>query len=51
MAFGFKPWLGVLLAAYAVYFWRELSRDESDEGEEFLEPLIIRPQFKGVIRR
>jgi cation:H+ antiporter len=41
-AFAYKPWLGGLfLAAYAVYFWRELSRDESDEVEEALEPLIL----------
>lgn len=42
VAFAFKPWLGILfLAAYAVYFWRELSRDEGDEEEEDLEPLIL----------
>jgi cation:H+ antiporter len=42
VAFAYKPWLGVLfLAAYAVYFWRELSREESDELEEALEPLIL----------
>lgn len=42
VVFAFKPWLGVaFLAAYGAYFWREMRRDESDEGEEDLEPLII----------
>lgn len=42
VAFAFKPLLGIaFLAAYALYFWREMSRDESDEAEEKLEPLII----------
>lgn len=42
VAFAWKPWLGIgFLAAYAVYFWKELSRDESGEVEEELEPLII----------
>ncbi|MFC3070494.1 sodium:calcium antiporter [Phenylobacterium soli] len=48
VAFAFKPWLGVLfLAAYAIYFWREMSRDESDEAEEHLEPLIIARKRQG----
>jgi cation:H+ antiporter len=48
IAFAYKPWLGIIfLAAYAVYFWRELSRDESDEGEEELEPLIIARKWSG----
>ncbi len=42
VAFAFKPWLGILfLAAYALYFWQEMRRDESDELEEALEPLLI----------
>ena len=42
VAFAFKPWLGVVfLSAYAVYFWREMRRDDSGEAEEALEPLII----------
>jgi cation:H+ antiporter len=41
-AFAWKPWLGIgFLAAYAVYFWTEIGRDESGEVEEELEPLII----------
>lgn len=48
VAFHFKPWLGMLfLAAYALYFWKEMSRDESDEGEEVLEPLIIARKKSG----
>ena len=42
VAFAFKPWLGVLfLGAYGLYFWKEMRRDENDEDEEALEPLII----------
>lgn len=49
VAFAYKPWLGVLfLAAYAVYFWREMSRDESDEAEEELEPLILARRHEGA---
>ena len=48
VAFALKPWLGVLfLAAYAFYFWREMSRDESDKTEEKLEPLIIARRHAG----
>ena len=48
VAFAFKPWLGALfLAAYAFYFWREMSRDEKDEGVEELEPLIIARKRAG----
>jgi cation:H+ antiporter len=47
-AFAYKPWLGVLfLGAYALYFWREMSRDESDEPEEALEPLILARKRRG----
>jgi cation:H+ antiporter len=42
VAFAFKPWLGVLfLAAYAVYFWQEMSREETGETEDALEPLLV----------
>jgi cation:H+ antiporter len=42
VAFAFKPWLGILfLAAYALYFWQEMRRDETHEAEEALEPLIL----------
>src|SRR6185312_15080790 len=48
IAFAYKPWLGVLfLSAYAVYFWRELSRDDSGEEQEGLEPLILARRHKG----
>jgi cation:H+ antiporter len=46
VAFAFKPALGVLfLAAYAVYFWREMrggAGDEQDESE--LDPLKFSPR-------
>lgn len=42
VALALKPWLGVaFLGAYAFYFWREMSREESGDAEEALEPLII----------
>lgn len=42
VAFAFKPWLGVLfLAAYALYFWREMRGGDADEIEDALEPLLI----------
>ncbi|AFC85776.1 sodium:calcium antiporter [Frateuria aurantia] len=47
LAFAWKPWLGVLfLLAYALYVWRELSRDQpaDEDGDEVLEPLKIRPR-------
>jgi cation:H+ antiporter len=48
VTFVFKPWLGALfLAAYALYFWHEMSRDESGEAEEKLEPLIIDRRRSG----
>ncbi len=48
VAFTFKPWLGIaFLAAYALYFWKEISRDDSDEAEEELEPLIIARKKSG----
>jgi cation:H+ antiporter len=46
--FAFKPWLGVLfLAAYAVYFWREMSHDDEDDSEDALEPLMIARKHAG----
>jgi cation:H+ antiporter len=48
VAFSFKPWLGIFfLGAYALYFWKEMSRDESDEEEEEIEPLIIMRKRAG----
>jgi cation:H+ antiporter len=48
VAFAYKPWLGVaFLAAYALYFWREMRRDESGEIEEALEPLILARKRPG----
>jgi cation:H+ antiporter len=48
VAFAFKPWLGVVfLCAYGVYFWREMSRDESGEAEERLEPLFLARKRPG----
>jgi cation:H+ antiporter len=46
VVFLLKSWLGlVFLAAYAVYSWEELSRDqESTEYESDLEPLKLRPR-------
>jgi cation:H+ antiporter len=42
VAFTFKPWLGVaFLAAYALYFWREMRGDDGDGIEDALEPLIL----------
>jgi len=44
VVFAYKPWLGVLfLAAYALYVWREINSAETNEDEEELEPLKIRP--------
>ncbi|HVV31787.1 MAG TPA: hypothetical protein VHC73_01060 [Vitreimonas sp.] len=41
IAFAWKPWLGIaFLAAYALYFWREMSgSDDAEENE--LEPLSL----------
>ena len=44
VVFAYKPWLGVLfLAAYGIYVWREINTAETNEEEEELEPLKIRP--------
>lgn len=43
VVFAYKPWLGMLfLAAYAVYFWKEM-RGEQEEEEHELEPLKLAP--------
>lgn len=48
VAFTFKPWLGIaFLAAYALYFWKEISRDDSDETQDELDPLIIARKRPG----
>ena len=48
VAFAWKPWLGWLfLAAYALYVWRELRREEGEGDDEAsgieFEPLKLRP--------
>ncbi|MBI3437238.1 MAG: sodium:calcium antiporter [Proteobacteria bacterium] len=41
VAFAWKPWLGLFfLGAYALYFWREITGEETGE-EEKLDPLLI----------
>lgn len=48
VAFTFKPWLGIaFLGGYALYFWKEIRRDDSGEAEEQLEPLIIGRKVSG----
>jgi cation:H+ antiporter len=45
VAFAIKPWLGVLfLAAYAVYFWREMRDTGEQASDEDLEPLKLQPK-------
>jgi len=45
VAFALKPAFGfVLLAAYALYVWREMLHDEAAAEEGELEPLKIRPR-------
>ena len=45
VAFALKPWLGVLfLAAYAIYFWTEMSREETEESADALDPLLLARQ-------
>ncbi len=43
--FPFKRWFGlVLFAAYGLYVWREMSRDQTAEGDDDeIEPLKLRP--------
>ena len=48
VAFALKPWLGIaFLAAYALYFWKEMGRDEAEAEEEDLEPLILARKRPG----
>ena len=49
VAFAFKPALGVVfLAAYAVYFWREMRGGaDDDEAQEELEPLKLQPRAES----
>jgi cation:H+ antiporter len=43
--FPFKQWFGLgLLAAYALYVWREMRNDDPGEAHEELEPLKIKPR-------
>ena len=44
VVFTIKPWLGILfLAAYAIYVWREITAEDTNDEEGDLEPLKIRP--------
>lgn len=45
VAFAIKPWLGLLfLAAYGVYFYREMTSDGEDASAHDLAPLKLRPK-------
>jgi cation:H+ antiporter len=45
VAFAIKPWLGLLfLAAYGIYFWRELRGGGEHASADGLEPLKLQPQ-------
>jgi cation:H+ antiporter len=45
VAFAIKPWLGLLfLAAYGVYFWRELRGGGEQASADGLEPLKLQPR-------
>jgi cation:H+ antiporter len=45
VAFAIKPWLGLLfLAAYGVYFYKEMTDDGEDASADDLEPLKLRPK-------
>jgi cation:H+ antiporter len=45
VAFAIKPWLGLLfLAAYGVYFYKEMTDDGEDASADDLEPLKLRPR-------
>jgi cation:H+ antiporter len=45
VAFAIKPWLGLLfLAAYGVYFWRELRAGGEQASADGLEPLKLQPR-------
>lgn len=48
VAFAFKPWLGIVfLGAYALYFRKEMSRDDSSEVQDDLARLIIARKHAG----
>jgi cation:H+ antiporter len=45
VAFAVKPWLGfVFLAAYGVYFWREMKGDGEQASADDLDPLKLQPK-------
>jgi cation:H+ antiporter len=45
VTFALKPWLGLLFfAAFAVYFWREMSPAGEQASGQDLEPLKLQPQ-------
>jgi cation:H+ antiporter len=45
VVFAIKPWFGLLFfAAYAVYFWRETSRDDEHAADADLQPLRLQPR-------
>jgi cation:H+ antiporter len=45
VAFAIKPWLGLLfLAAYGIYFYKEMTDDGEDASADDLEPLKLRPK-------
>jgi cation:H+ antiporter len=52
IAFTYKPWLGILFVfAYALYTWREMSRDDAIiEKEAALERLKFRPNDESPSR-
>jgi cation:H+ antiporter len=48
VAFAIKPWLGfVFLAAYGVYFWREMKGDGEQASADDLEALKLQPKQKS----
>jgi cation:H+ antiporter len=48
VAFAIKPWLGfVFLAAYGVYFWREMKADGEQASADDLEALKLQPKQKS----
>jgi cation:H+ antiporter len=45
VAFAIKPWLGILfVAAYGLYVWEEMRREDAGAEEEELEPLKFQPR-------
>ncbi len=50
VAFSVKPWFGVLfLAAYAFYFWSEMTQDSHGQVEDDLAPLKLRPHGEPTL--